>query len=169
MIRARTHNKTAAPEQTLQLVTFQVGSEEYGLDIAAITEVIRPLEVTALPHMPPFIRGVVNLRGAIIPIIDLRKRFGLPVSAQTARSARMLILRGAARGLLGCAVDGVREVLRVPATAVEQAPEAARSGGADFVAGMVKTSGRLVILLDAGRILTREEQASLKEAGDVPA
>ncbi len=81
----------------------------------------------------------------------------------------MLILRGAARGLLGFAVDGVREVLRVPAAAVEPAPEAVRSGGADFVTGMVKAAGRLIILLDAGRILSREEQASLKEAGDVRA
>ncbi|MDH4161884.1 MAG: chemotaxis protein CheW [Nitrospirota bacterium] len=169
MLKDRKHNKTAAVEETLQLVTFLVGPEEYGLDISVITEVIRPLDITPLPHMPRFIRGVINLRGTIIPVIDLRSRFGLQTAGDATRKTRMLIIRGAAQGLLGLVVDGVREVVRVPVAAIDPAPDAAKSAGADFIAGVVKTAGHLVILLDGGRILTREERASLKEARDVPA
>lgn len=169
MLKDRKHKQTAAVESALQLVTFQVGPEEYGLDISLITEVIRPLDITPLPHMPRFIRGVINLRGTIIPIVDLRARFGLQATADNARKMRMLVIRGAAQGLLGLVVDGVREVLRVPVAAIDPAPAAAKSAGADFIAGMAKTAGRLVIVLDAGKILTREERASLKEAGDVTA
>jgi len=169
MVKDRKHNRTAAVEATLQLVTFQVGPEEYGLDISVITEVIRPPEITSLPHMPRFVRGVINLRGTIIPIVDLRTRFGLQTISDNARKMRVLIIRGAPQGLLGLVVDGVREVLRVPAAAVDPAPDAAKSAGADFIAGVAKTAGRLVILLDADKILSREERASLKEAGNVRA
>ena len=93
--------KAAVVEDTVQMVTFQVGAEEYGLDITAITEVIRPLKITALPRMPEFVEGVVNLRGAIIPIVDLRKRFGLPAGTESRRTTRMLITRGAIYGASG--------------------------------------------------------------------
>ncbi len=169
MKRDKQRTKTATVEKTLQLVTFTVGAEEYGLDISSITEVIRPLPVTALPHMPRFVEGVINLRGNLIPIVDLRKRFGLPDRASALRTLRMLIIRGAAKGPIGLVVDGVREVLLVPASAVSPAPEAAMSGGADFIAGVARITDRLVVLLDVGKILSREERASLSEAGDVPA
>jgi len=169
MVRDRKKIKTAVVEKTLQLVTFTVGTEEYGLDISSITEVIRPLPVTPLPHMPLFVEGVINLRGVIIPVVDLRKRFGLQVARNDLRAQRMLIIRGAVKGKLGLVVDGVREVLLVPASSVAAAPEAATGKGADFIAGVVKVADRLVVLIDIERILSREERASLTEAGDVPA
>jgi len=161
----------AAAEGTRQIVTFPVGKEEFGLDIGAITEAIRPLPVTALPHMPPFIEGVINLRERIIPIVDLRKRFGIAGTRSDPRKSRMIITRGAlprrsggGERLLGLVVDGVRDVMQISRAQVEQAPEAATGQGAEFIAGVAKTRSGLVILLDITRILSREERAALAEA-----
>jgi len=163
----------AIADDTLQLVTFQVGAEEFGLDIRSIAEVVRPLRITSLPRMPEFIEGVVNLRGAIIPIVDLRKRFGLEVAPDSAKKARMLITRGAVRGtggaasdLLGLVVDGVREVLHIPRQQIDPAPSAARGLQADFIGGVGKVGDRLVILVDVTKILSPQEREALAEAGD---
>jgi purine-binding chemotaxis protein CheW len=164
--------KAAAVDDTVQLVTFQVGAEEYGLDIHSITEAIRPLKITPLPRMPEFIEGVINLRGVIIPVVDLRKRFALAGIHDDPRRMRMLITRGAllssagdARGLLGLMVDAVREVLHVPKKNIEPAPQAATGEQADFLAGMGKVGDRLIILLDITRILSQQERSALAEAG----
>jgi purine-binding chemotaxis protein CheW len=166
--------KTAVTEKTAQIVTFQVGQEEFGLDIGVITEALRPLKITPLPHMPRFIEGVINLRGTIIPVVDLRKRFGLTNIQNDPRKIRMIITRGAllggngnAQDLLGLVVDTVREVLHIPVRDIGAAPEAATSGQADFIAGVAKVADRLVIILDIGRVLSGEERAALAEAGDV--
>ena len=174
MLRNKREMKTAVAEATAQIVTFQVGQEEFGLDIAVITEALRPLKITPLPHMPRFIEGVINLRGAIIPVVDLRKRFGLTNIQTDPRKMRMIITRGAvhvgsgaAQDLLGLVVDAVREVLHVPVREIGPAPEAARSGQAGFIAGVAKVADRLVIILDIGRVLSGEERTALAEAGDV--
>jgi purine-binding chemotaxis protein CheW len=164
--------KAAAVDDTVQLVTFQVGAEEYGLDINSITEAIRPLKITPLPRMPEFIEGVINLRGVIIPVVDLRKRFALAGIHDDPRRMRMLITRGAvqasagdARGLLGLVVDAVQEVLHVSKKNIEAAPQAATGEQADFLAGMGKVGDRLIILLDITRILSHQERSALAEAG----
>jgi len=166
--------KTVVAEKTAQIVTFQVGQEEFGLDIGVITEALRPLKITPLPHMPRFIEGVINLRGTIIPVVDLRKRFGLTNIQNDPRKMRMIITRGALHGgtgsaqdLLGLVVDTVREVLHIPFQDIGPAPEAAMSGQADFIAGVAKVEDRLVIILDISRVLSGEELAALAEAGDV--
>ena len=165
--------KTAAAEDTVQLVTFQVGSEEYGLDINSITEVVRPLKITTLPKMPAFIEGVINLRGVIIPVVDLRNRFELKTINNNTRKMRMIITRGAAHGtagtsggLLGLVVDNVDEVIHVPKKDIDPAPEAATGRNADFITGMGKVGDRLIILLDIARILSQQERVALAEAGN---
>ncbi len=173
-MRDTREKKTVAPaEETVQLVTFQVGAEEFGLDIRSIAEVVRPLRITTLPRMPEFIEGVINLRGVIIPVVDLRKRFGLEVASGPAKKVRMLITRGAVRGtgsagkdLLGLVVDGVREVLHIPRQQIDPAPAAARGLQADFIGGVGKTGDRLIILVDIAKILSRQEREALAEAGD---
>jgi purine-binding chemotaxis protein CheW len=172
--RDRTGVQREAVSDTLQIVTFSVGDEEFGLDINAITEAIRPLTVTALPHMPPFIEGVINLRETIIPVVDLRKRFGLPGGRSDSRKTRMVITKGAlpagANGvpaLLGLVVDGVREVMHIPRIQVDSAPAAATGRGAEFIAGVARSAGRLVILIDISKILSRDERTALAEAGNV--
>lgn len=163
--------KKAVVEDTVQIVTFQVGGEEYGLDIKSITEVIRPLKITPLPRMPEFVEGVINLRGVIIPIVDLRKRFSLTKIEENPRTLRMIITRGAFTGagggkdLLGLFVDMVKEVLQVPRKDIEPAPAAATGLNAEFIAGMGKVGDRLIIFLDITRILSQQERSALAEAG----
>jgi len=172
-VRDTIEKKISAAEESMQLVTFQVGAEEFGLDIRSIAEVVRPLRITSLPRMPEFIEGVVNLRGAIIPVVDLRKRFGVQGDSGSAKKVRMLITRGAVRGpgstggdLLGLVVDGVREVLHIPRQQIDPTPAAARGLQADFIGGVGKVGDRLVILVDITKILSRLEREALAEAGD---
>ncbi len=163
----------ATAEDVVQLVTFQVGTEEYGLAIHSITEVVRPLKITPLPKMPAFIEGVINLRGVIIPVVDLRNRFDLKTTGSDQRKMRMIITRGAvlrAAGpsgdLLGLLVDNVDEVIHVPKKNIDAAPSAATGRNADFITGMGKVGDRLIILLDITRILSQQERAALAEAGN---
>jgi purine-binding chemotaxis protein CheW len=162
--------KAPVVEDAVQLVTFHVGTEEYGLDINSITEAVRPLKITPLPRMPEFIEGVVNLRGSIIPIVDLRKRFGFALVSDEVRTKRMLITKGAvptASGtdLLGLVVDSVKEVIHVLKKDIEPAPEAATGAQANFITGMGKVGDRLIIILDIARILSQQERSALAEAG----
>jgi purine-binding chemotaxis protein CheW len=171
-MKAAKSGKAVVVEDMVQLVTFQVGGEEYGLNIRFITEVVRPLKITPLPRMPQFIEGVVNLRGVIIPIVDLRKRFAISRIVDNPKKMRMLIARGAipgvsgaGRDLLGLIVDSVQEVLHVPQRDIEPAPEAATGEHAEFLSGMGKVGDRLIILLDITRILSQQERSALAEAG----
>ncbi len=170
-----TNNRAQAPvESTVELVVFHVGVEAFGLDIATVTEVIRPLPITALPHMPRFVQGVINLRGTIIPVVDLRERFGLADARSNSRTVRMIITRGALPGsgasvvrLLGLVVDSVRDVLRVPLSSIGPAPEGATTEQARFISGVARVADRLIILVDIGKILSGEERTALAEAGNV--
>jgi purine-binding chemotaxis protein CheW len=165
--------KDVVVDDAVQLVTFRVGGEEYGVDIQCITEVVRPLKITPLPQMPEFVEGVVNLRGTIIPIVDLRKRFALARIVDDPRKMRMLITKGAIPGasgsvpeaLLGLVVDGVQEVLYVPGKDIERTPEAARGQHAGFITGMGKVGDRLIIIIDITKILSQLERSALAEAG----
>lgn len=168
--------KPSPPAEQRQIVTFRVGGEEYALDIGVIAEVIRPLKITVLPRMPKFVSGVVNLRGTIIPVVDLRKRFAVAPAPGDERKTRMLITRGAwkdrtsrGRGLLALVVDAVYEVLALSAERIEPAPDAATGGQTDFISGMGKLDDRLVILVDLTRILSRDEREALAEARDAGA
>lgn len=159
-------------EDAVQLVTFSVGPLEYGLDIHAISEVIRPLKITPLPQMPLFVEGVVNLRGIIIPIVDLRKRFALTEIRNEPRKMRMLITKGAVpvaerfgKELLGLVVDGAQEVLYVSREDIAPPPVAATGEKTDFISGMGKVGDRLIIIVDITKILSQQERSALQEAG----
>jgi purine-binding chemotaxis protein CheW len=163
--------KVSTVDDVVQFVTFQVGDEEYGVDIRRITEVIRPIKIKPLPRMPEFIEGVINLRGMIIPIVDLRKRFALSRIVDNPRKMRMLITKGAIPGasgagreLLGLVVDNVQEVLHINRKDIESAPQAARGQHAGFITGMGKISDRLIILIDSSMILSQQERSALAEA-----
>ena len=173
IVRERKARNAAVAAESVQYVTFEVGKEEFGLSISAIMEVVRPLPITRLPRMPQFVEGIINLRGMIIPVVDLRSRFGLTPASSGQRMVRILIIRGAlrdagdGRDLLGLVVDRVREVLHIPAASIEVAPEAATGQGADFIAGVAKAADRLIILLDVARILSHSERTALAEVDDV--
>lgn len=165
--------KNGGTAEGIQILTFQVGSETFGLAINAIIEVVRPLKITPLPKMPPFVEGVVNLRGVIIPVVDLRVRFELPEIRNNHRKMRMIITHGAAApgaggadGLLGLVVDSVDEVLDIAKKDIDPAPPAAMGRSVDFITGMGKVGNQLVILLDIARILNQQERIALAEAGN---
>jgi purine-binding chemotaxis protein CheW len=141
------------PESELHLVTFHLESEEYGVDIGRVQEIIRVGHITGVPNAPEFIRGVINLRGKIIPVIDLRKRMVLPDTPLTKLSRIMVVEAGPK--VLGLLVDRVSQVIRVPLTAVDAAPdELGESRG--FVRGIGKIESRLIMIMELDRVLAKD-------------
>jgi len=142
--------------EILQLVTFRLGKEEYSLDILKVQEIIRHMELTRVPKSPDFVEGVINLRGKVIPVLDLRKRFGLPVDEKT-NETRIIVVDVDSR-TVGLKVDAVSEVLRLPSDTVEPPPAMVTGIESDYIKGVGKLDGRLLILLDVARILTKSEK-----------
>ena len=132
--------------EVLQLVSFQLGTEEYAIDILGVQEIIRVVEITAVPNAPHFVEGVVNLRGKVIPIISLRTRLGLCTEEHT-KDTRIVVVE-VGRLILGFIVDYVEEVLRLPAEYIEPPSSAGGGGSADYHKGVGRVDGRLLILLD---------------------
>lgn len=149
-------------QRLLQLVTFTLGTEEYGVDIMRVQEIIRMQDITRVPQMPPFIEGVINLRGNVIPVIDLRKRFALPVAEQTVQT-RIVVVNVEGR-VTGVVVDAVSEVMRVGEDQLEPPPPVVAGIGHEYLRGVGKIGGRLVILLDLDRVLTVAEHEQLDKS-----
>jgi purine-binding chemotaxis protein CheW len=146
-------------KELLQLVTFRLGNEEFSLDILRVQEIIRHMELTRVPRTPDFVDGVINLRGRVIPVLDLRKRFGLPSDERT-NETRIIVVDVDSK-TVGLKVDAVSEVLRLPAETVEPAPAIVTGAESDYIKGVGKLDGRLLILLDVEKILTRTERDAL--------
>lgn len=145
-----------------QLVVFQLGAELYGVEIARVHEIIRLQTVTHVPRAPSFVDGVINLRGKVIPVVDLRRRFGL-ASADHSRASRIVVVEIGDQ-VVGIVVDGVSEVLRV-STAIVEPPSPVVAGiDSEYLNGIAKLPDRLVILLDLDRILARDERRALETA-----
>ena len=132
--------------EILQLVSFQLGLEEFAIDILGVQEIIRFVEITPVPNAPYYVEGVVNLRGKVIPIINLRSRFGLS-TAEPTKDTRIIVVE-VEHSILGFIVDSVEEVLRLPANVIEPPPTTGRGGSDDFHKGVGRVEGRLLILLD---------------------
>ncbi|MFZ5827195.1 MAG: chemotaxis protein CheW [Bacillota bacterium] len=143
-------------ETVTQVVVFQLGTELYGADISVVREVGPLQRVTRVPKTPAYIEGVTNLRGRVIPVIDLRRRLGLPSKAAT-KATRIAVaeLEG---GQIGMVVDAVQEVLRIPASAVEPPSPMFSKIDNENVMGIAKVDDRLIILLDLARVLVREDR-----------
>ena len=152
-------------EQTLdaeeQLVIFELGKEVYGVDISRVQEIIRMATITKLPRAPEFVEGVINLRGRVIPVVDLKKRFGLG-QGEHDRSSRIVVV-DAGHHTLGMVVDAVSEVLRVQSQAIEPPSPVVTTVESDYIRGIAKLDGRLVILLDLDKVLSWEEKRRLSE------
>lgn len=144
-----------------QLVTFNLGKEEFAVPILQIQEINRLVDITRVPKSPDFVEGVINLRGKVIPIIDLRKRFSLPQS-DLGKYARIVVVNMDGR-MVGLIVDSVSEVLRLPNDAIEPPPPVVAGIGSEYIKGLGKLEGRLLILLDLSKILTKEEKRELVE------
>jgi purine-binding chemotaxis protein CheW len=133
------------------IVGFRVGRETYGVPITALHEIVRVPEITAVPDAPHYLEGVINLRGKIVSVVDLRKRFGKPAT-ELNRRCRILVVEHDGR-LVGMIVDSATEVLKIPGNDIEAAPAMMQEGGLDCVTGLGKYKGRLIILLDVNRVL----------------
>jgi purine-binding chemotaxis protein CheW len=151
---APAQEQRAAAEETEHLATFVLDQEEYGVDVRQVQEIRRVGEITAVPRAPEFVRGVINLRGRILPVLDLKKKLGLGEVAHE-RSARIVVVRTQGR-MLGLLVDGASQVLKVPVSRVESPPEEVVERGGDYIRAVAKLDDRLIILIDLERALAQE-------------
>ena len=164
--KRKTQTLAAAPaERREQYLAFTLGGETFAMDIRSIREVIQFGGITQVPLMPPFIRGVINLRGSVVPVIDLCVRFGRPATEVANRTCIVLLeLREGesdATAELGVIVDTVSEVLSIGESEIEPAPAFGNDLRTDFIAGVAKVADRFVILLDVNHVLSVDELAAL--------
>lgn len=151
----------------LQLVTFKIGNEQFAVDILKVQEINRMKEITKIPNAPFHVEGVVNLRGKVIPIVNLRKKFGLPEKENDEQSRIMIMdILGTTMGLI---VDGVDEVLRIPSDTVEPPPPLSVGISMEFVKGIAKIEDRLIILVDLKSLFGAGDIAMIEEVSDQPA
>lgn len=151
-------------EKDLQIVGFRIGRETFGLPISMVREIVRVPAVTSVPNAPDYIEGVINLRGRIIPVVDLRKRFGEKVIEANKKNRIVVVeLEGRTIGLI---VHSASEVLKIPPSEIEAPHNVFQEGELDFITGVGKLKGRLVILLDLNRVLQRGELRRLDEIAD---
>ncbi|MEM0982850.1 MAG: chemotaxis protein CheW [Planctomycetota bacterium] len=155
-------NPGSAAEDQLQLVTFEVNGEEFAVDILAVQEINRMLDLTRVPQSPPEIEGVINLRGRIIPVMDLRTRFNMP-PAERDDNNRIVVVEIRGR-VIGFVVDKVHEVLRISSSIVDTAPDMVTSVDTDFIDGVGKLEDRLLILLNLGRMISAEDLEAISAA-----
>ena len=151
---------TSRSEQ--QLVVFDLASEAYGVDIGAVREIIRMQDITKVPRTPEFVEGVINLRGKVIPVVDLRKRFMLPVAEQNDDNRIVVVDIGGQD--IGVVVDAVTEVLRILSDSVEPPSSVITTTDSDYLMGICKLESRMIILLDLERVLSDDEKNVLENA-----
>ena len=151
-----TQETTVIEVDEKQLVIFDLAAETYGVDIGSVREIIRMQEITKVPRTPNFVEGVINLRGKVIPVIDLRKRFGFQ-QAEATKDTRIVVVDIDGNDI-GVVVDAVTEVLRLSADAVEPPTGVITTADSDYLLGIAKLETRLIILLDLQKALLHMEE-----------
>ncbi len=153
----------AVDQKEGKYLTFTLADEEYGIGILKVKEIIGMLPVTAVPKTPEFVKGVINLRGKVIPVIDLRLRFGIEARTYSDRTCIIVVEVEGQSGqvLIGIVVDAVSEVLNIASEEIELAPAFGTRLNTDYILGMAKIDGRVKILLDIDRVLSTGEMAQL--------
>jgi purine-binding chemotaxis protein CheW len=150
----------------LHIVGFRIGRETFGVPIALVHEIVRVPEITAVPDSPDYVEGVINLRGKIISVIDLRKRFR-EKEIVSSKKNRILVTETDGK-LVGLVVDAASEVLKIPESEIEPPPPVFDAGSLNYVTGLGKLRGRLIILIDLTKVLQKGDLRRLEEAGGVP-
>ncbi len=165
-----TTDSATSAGQAGQYLTFGLGTETFAIGIMAIKEIIEYSNLTEVPMMPAYVRGVINLRGAVVPVLDLPVRFGKASSAVTKRTCIVIIdvLLGSERHVLGLVVDAVNAVLDIPAGDIEPPPAFGASIRTEFIRGMVKINSKFVIVIDVDHVLAGDEVQSLTEIQQDP-
>lgn len=151
-------------EKDYQVVGFRIGNETYGVRIGSVREIVRVPEITSVPNAPDAIEGVINLRGKIIPVMDLRKRFGIE-AVQPDKKNRILVVE-LENKLLGLIVSSASEVLKIPPSEIAAPGTVFAEGESSYVTGVGKLKGRLIILLDIARLLRQPECKKFEEAAE---
>lgn len=154
---------TRDSQKLSKYLTFTLGAEEYGLEILKVREIIGLMDITRVPRMPDFVRGVINLRGKVIPVIDLRQKFGMETQEDTQETC--IIVVDLSSTMMGVVVDKVSEVLDIADEEIEETPDFGVKINTDFIQGVGKSKGKVVMLLDIGMVLTAEETQSISEIG----
>jgi len=144
-------------------LTFSLAGEEYGIGILKVREIIGMLPVTSVPQTPDFVKGVINLRGKVIPVVDLRLKFGMPEKEYTDRTSVMVVDVLSSSGLvqIGIVVDSVSEVVNIKAAEIEKTPTFGAKLNTEYILGMAKQNGGVKILVDIDRVLTDEEMTMM--------
>jgi purine-binding chemotaxis protein CheW len=152
----------ATSSDVRQMVVFQLADGTYGLDIQYVREINRISEFTPIPNAPIYVKGIINLRGTIVPVVNLGLRFGLTENEHT-KDTRIVVIESGGN-TLGLVVDQVSEVLRIPANEIDPADNVSKTGAAvDFVEGVGKIDDRLILILDSAKLFSDEEHAQLEE------
>lgn len=144
-----------------QIVVFSLGTESYGVDIASVREIIVMQRITPVPRTPEFVQGIINLRGRVIPVLDLRKHFGFDVKSPD--EDQRIVVTDVDGEIVGIVVDSVFSVMRVPDSAIEPPSPMVTGPEAQYLVGIAKTEDKLIILLDIAKIITDAEKRMLKE------
>jgi purine-binding chemotaxis protein CheW len=145
-------------------LTFALGDEEYGVPVLKVREIIKMMDVTLVPQVPPHVKGVINLRGKVIPVIELRLKFGFPAEDYTERTCIIVVevaVNGGAKMMMGIIVDSVSEVLNIAADEIEDTPDFGERVETDYMKGVAKVKGKVKILLDLDRVLGGDSAARL--------
>lgn len=169
-VRSRSTQAVEAGMEELagKYLTFHLAEEEYGLEILKVQEIIEMLEITRVPRVPNYVRGVINLRGKVIPIVDLRLKFGMPAQ-ETSRKTCIIVVRvqrGDSSVIMGIIVDEVSEVVEISAEEIESAPAFGTQVDTTFILGMAKAKDSVKILLDIDKVLSADEVDALAKAGN---
>lgn len=157
---------TAGMDRAGKYLTFRLGAEEFGIQVLKVREIMGVQEITAVPQTPPWIKGVINLRGKVIAVIDLRLKFGLPPEAYNQRTC-IVVVQLADRGeqmLIGVVVDEVSEVVNIAVAEVEDTPGFGSAVPTPYILGLAKQKNRVKILLDIDRVLTHSEVNGVQSA-----
>ncbi|MGD0585609.1 MAG: chemotaxis protein CheW [Oryzomonas sp.] len=151
-------------DELIQLVSFKLDNEEYGVEVLKVREIIRMPTITKMPNTPQYVEGIINLRGKVIPIISLRKRFSL--MENDADSQTRIIIMDVAGGMTGFTVDAVSEVIRILSSEIQPSPTVAAGGvGQEFITGVINHGERLLVLLELERMFSNEEKEFLSDIG----
>lgn len=162
MLKMKTkEEKTEMSNELIQLVTFKIGNEEFGVDIFKVREINKMMQITKVPESPMYVEGVVNLRGNVTPIVDLRKRLGVVENETTEKTSIIVVELG--KTAVGLIVDEVKEVLRIQSTITEAPPELVAGVNSEYITSVAKLDDRLLILLDLNKILSLKQTEVLAE------
>ena len=160
-MNADTHTTPAIAQLAGKYLTFALAEEEYGLPVLRVREIIKMMDITEVPQVPPHVKGVLNLRGKVIPVIDLRLKFGFAPGEVTARTCIIVVevALATSRVMMGIVVDHVSEVINIVADEIEQTPEFGERVCTDYLKGVAKVKGTVKILLDLDRVLGTDDAA----------